>query len=216
MFKGPSDTAPAMLIISSASGVTSPIYGHVDTAKYPSSTLTMVPGEIIKNAELFGDGKGTWLGSIHIETSKQTWDAGASTSDHNPYQIATGSGLLFGANVYTKTSDEGQGSDIASMSFLFLGQPLDHIAITDITFTNDPSGSNSGISPSNVVVGEWYNAQPSATLTYNLAPTYAVSDSYTYSQSVTTSFGESISVEISGELFGIGAKSTNEFTCKRP
>ena len=109
-----------------------------------------------------------------------------------------------------------RGSDIAAMSFLFLGQPLDHIAITDITFTNDPSGSNSGISPSNVVVREWYNAQHSATLPYNSAPIYAVSDSYTYSQSVTTSFAESILVEMSGESFGIGAKATNEYTCKHP
>ena len=108
----------------------------------------MVPGEIIKNVELLGDGKETWLGSIHIQTSKQTWDAGTSTSGHGPYQIVTGSGLLFGTNIYTTTSDEGQGSDIADMSFLCLGQPLEHIDITSITFTNDPSGSNAGISSS--------------------------------------------------------------------
>ncbi|KAG7008179.1 hypothetical protein G7Y79_00006g017990 [Physcia stellaris] len=33
-----------------------------------------------------------------------------------------------------------------------------------------------------------------------------------YSQNVTTSFAESISVKMSGELFGIGAKATNEYT----
>ena len=200
------------LTIRSASGAKSPIYGHEDTSKYPAKTLTLAPGEVISNAELFGDGKGTLLVIIHIETPKQTFDAGADTSGHNPYQINVGSGLLFGGNIVTRQSDEGLGDDVASLAFLFLGQALDHISIGNIQFDSDPSGSNSGIFPQNIVVGQWYNDQASNSATYSLAPTYTVADSYTYSQSVTTSFGESISIEVSGELFGIGAKSTNEFT----
>lgn len=167
----------AVLTMHSASGQTSPIYGQEDTAKFPSSSLTLAPGEVVKNAILYGDGHGSYLGHIHIETTKQTFDAGADTKDIGPHGVNVGSGLLFGANVVTHTSDEGSGADIASLAFLFLGAPIDHISINEVTFNNDPSGTNTGISPQNVVVGQWYDDSQN-NVGYSLTPTYSVSSSY--------------------------------------
>ena len=166
-----------VLTILSASGVTSQVYGQEDTSSYPSVTMTLVPGEIIKNAILYGDGHGNWLGHIHVETTKQTFDAGIDTKKINPYGINVGSGLLYGANIVTHSSDKGPGSDIASMAFLFMNEPIDHISVTNIAFNNDPSGSNSGISPQNVVVGQWYD-DTNNNVGYSLSPTYAVAESY--------------------------------------
>ena len=162
----------------SASGTTSKIYGQEDTSKFPSASLTLAPGELIKSAILYGDGHGKWLGHIHIETTKQTFEAGCDTNKINPNGINVGSGLLFGADVATGPSDESTGDDIQSLAFLFLNEAIDHIEITDITFNADPQGSNSGISPQNVVVGQWYN-HADGTVGYSLSPTYTVTESYT-------------------------------------
>ena len=166
-----------MLTTHSASGKTSQVYGQEDTSSTPSATLTLAPGEIIKNAILYGDGHGNWLGHIHVETTKQTFDAGIDTKKINPYGINCGSGLLYGGNIVTHSSDKGPGSDIASLAFLFMAQPVDHISVTDIAFDSDPSGTNSGISPQNVVVGQWYD-DTNNNVGYSLSPTYAVAESY--------------------------------------
>ena len=166
-----------VLTVHSASGKTSQIYGQEDTSRFPSQTLTLAPGELIKNTELYGNGKGEWLGHIHIETTKQTFDAGRDTDGVQPYAINVGSGLLFGANVVTASSDESPGDDVQSLAFLFLGEAIDHIEISDVTFNTDPQGTNEGISPQNVVVGQWYNGADS-TVGYSLSPTYAVTESY--------------------------------------
>ncbi len=161
----------------SASGKTSTIYGHEDTSKYPSASITLAPGELVKNAILYGDGHGTYLGHIHIETTKQTFDAGADTNKIGPHGVNIGSGLLYGANVVTHPQDSGSDPDIASLAFLFLGQAIDHISINDVTFNNDPSGTNVGISPQNVVVGQWFDDSQN-NVGYSLSPTYTVSSSY--------------------------------------
>ena len=166
------------LIIHSASGVNSKIYGQEDTSKYPSASFNLAPGELIKNAILYGNGKGEWLGHIHLETTKQTFDAGRDTNKLNPYGVSVGSGLLYGANVVTSPSDKSNGDDVQSLALLFLGEPIDHIAITDVTYDTDPQGSNSGITPQNIVVGQWYNDADS-NVGYSLSPTYSVSESYT-------------------------------------
>ena len=167
-----------ILTIHSGSGTTSQIYGQEDTSKYPSVSIAFVPGELIKNAVLYGDGHGEWLGHIHLETTMgHTLDAGCDTSKINPYGINIGSGLLYGANIVTHASNNGPGSDIANLALLFLEQPIDHIAITDVTFNADPSGTNSGISPQNVVVGQWYNGADN-NVGYSLSPTYSVTESY--------------------------------------
>lgn len=164
---------------SSGSGAVSPIYGQEDTSKYPSAILSLKPGETITNAILYGDGAGTWLGHIYLETSTgQKFDAGRDTSGINPYGVEVGSGLLLGAVITARESGEGPGKDIANMAFLFLGQPIDRITITDIAFDKDPTGSSGGISPQNVVVGKWYNGDAPNKVSYSLAPAYNVISSY--------------------------------------
>ena len=162
----------------SGSGRISPVYGQEDTSSYPSASFTIASGDLITSAVLYGNGKGEWLGHIHLETSSgKTFDAGRDTNKITPYGIQVGGGLLYGANIKTHAADKGPGEDISSLGLLFLGQPIDHIAVTDITFSSDPTGTSSGISPQNVVVGQWYNGANS-TVGYSLTPTYAVTQSY--------------------------------------
>ena len=100
--------------------------------------MTLASGELIKNAILYGNGKGEWLGHIHIETTKQTFDAGRDTQDINPYGINVGSGLLFGAVILTCPSDLNNGDDVQSLAFLFPNEAIDHIEITNVTFQRRP------------------------------------------------------------------------------
>ena len=144
----------------------------------------MQAGETVKNCILYGNGKGEWLGHIHIETSNgQTFDAGRDTDGIDPYGINVGGGFLLGAVVYANDDDKMQ--SISKMAFLFLGQEIDHITIDNIKFDDAPEGSNSGISPKNIVVGRWFN-HDSNNVGYSLSPTYAVTQSYAYSQTVST------------------------------
>ena len=166
-----------LLILHSASGVTSEIYGQEDTSKYPSTSLKLGPGELITSAILYGNGDGEWLGHIHIETTKQTFDAGRDTNGINPYGINVGGGLLYGAQIVT-SPDGDNGDSVQSLAWLFLAQPVDRIAITDITYDTPPQGTSNGITPQNVVVGTWYNDADS-NVGYSLSPTYTVTESYT-------------------------------------
>ena len=165
-----------LLIIHSASGVTSEIYGQEDTLKYPSTILKLGPGELITDAILYGNGKGEWLGHIHIETAKQTFDAGRDTKDIDPWGVNVGGGLLYGAQIAT-SPDGNNGDSIQSLAFLFLAEPVDHIAITDIKYDTSPQGTSTDINPQNVVVGTWYNDADS-NVGYSLPPTYTVTESY--------------------------------------
>lgn len=116
----------------------------------------MIPGEIITKTVLYGNGDGTWLGHIHIETSQgQTFDVGRDLEGANPYAANVGSGILLGALVIPHQSDDTE--DIAKLGFLFLAQPINRISITDATYQSDPTGTNSGINPRTIVVGKWYN-----------------------------------------------------------
>ena len=165
------------LIVYSASGVTSQIYGQEDTSKYPSTILKLGPGELITSAILYGNGKGEWLGHIHIETAKQTFEAGRDTNDITPRAVNVGGGLLYGAQIVT-SPDGDSGDSIQSLALLFLAQPVDHIAITDIKYDTPPQGTSNGITPQNVVVGTWYNDADS-NVGYSLTPTYTVTEAYT-------------------------------------
>lgn len=157
----------------------SQIYGEEDTSKYPPVSLSLKPGETITNAVLYGNGKGTWVGHIHFETSAgQTFDAGRDTSGIRPYGLNIGSGLLLGAVITTRASGKNEGNNIADIAFLFLGQPIDHISITDIAFNEDPTGSSAGINPKSVLVGKWYNNDAPNKVGYSLSPTFSVVSSY--------------------------------------
>ena len=188
------------------------MYGDEDTASVPSNTLKMAPGETIKGCTLYGNGKGEWLGHIHIETNLQTWDAGKQLdSSSNDNTIQTGGGILLGATV--TVDKDGNGNSIRNLAFLFLGAEIDHLSIDNISFTNDPDGSNTGIDPQSIDVGEWFNHANIAS-GYNYVPTFVVSSSYSYSQTSMMSFGAAISVEMSAEILGIGAKEDDSFTCE--
>lgn len=162
----------------SASGATSSVYGHEDTSKYPSALLQLAPGETITSAILYGDGHGTWLGHISLETSKgQKFEAGRDTSKVDPYGVNVGSGILLGAIVTPRKQDDTSPEDIANLALLFLGPSIDHITIQDIHFKEDPSGSSVGINPESVIVGQWFN-HGNNPVSYSQSPTYTVTSSY--------------------------------------
>ena len=125
---------------------------------------------------MYGNGRGSWFGAIHIETSSgQTVRLGRGTENITPYNIEVGGGILLGALV-SELDDNGLPS-ISSLAMLFLGQKVDHISITDFALTEDPTGTAAGISPHNVLVAEWNN-KLSTEQEYSASPTYSVTSSY--------------------------------------
>ena len=126
------DSVVAGVRFTYATGDLSQIYGHEDTSSNPSQSINLGAGETWTAAELFGNGKGQYLGHIHLETSGgKSFDAGGSTSGINPYGIETGGGILYGATMTVGGDD----NDIVNLGFRFLGQAVKSVEVSDVQYT---------------------------------------------------------------------------------
>ena len=58
-------------------------------------TIDLAPGQTWSDCQLYGDGKGHYLGHIHLETSDQTeFDGGGPTDGITSYPANTGGGIM--------------------------------------------------------------------------------------------------------------------------
>lgn len=98
-----------------------------------------------------------------METSNgQIFDAGRDAARLKPRGLEVGSGFLLGATITVEPSDKGDGDDVKNIGFLFLGPTIDHIAINEVNYTDDPRGSKAGIDPKQFDIGKWYNHGPNS------------------------------------------------------
>ncbi|KAJ7078792.1 hypothetical protein C8R44DRAFT_654366, partial [Mycena epipterygia] len=94
----------------------------------------------------------------------------------------------------------------------FLRSPVAKVAVGNIKYTPDPRGGATGLTP--VTINEAHCTNPAGahdpiTWTFGGSETREVTMSHDMTS--TTLFGGSVSVEVSGEVFGIGAKTTGGF-----
>ncbi|KAL8659876.1 MAG: hypothetical protein Q9202_006921 [Teloschistes flavicans] len=169
-----------------------------------NKAIKFAPGEQVLAATLWGDGKGRRLGHIYLKTDKQEFDVGME-KQNNGYQINVGGGLLVG--VTGATADY-----IARLAFLFLSPKVVSVRVSDMKIDSDPTGSSDNLEPSYLIRSSMGNPSGSnGSVSFKVTGSEKVTQSTTWEQSSTATFGGSISIEISGQIAGIGTKATTGF-----
>ena len=185
-------------------GTVSKIYGQTDDTATGSIKVDYSKGDRFTTVTSYGNGVGTELGHLYMEASNgQKLDIGKSTSGITPYQQNVGGGILLGLI-------GNSGSDIDALGFLFISSDISSVQVGDMQFSNPPTGSND-MSPVILSQQHYYNDQSSGNVSWSFTGQQTQQSSTTYTMSTTETFGGSISLEIDAELFGIGAKETDEF-----
>jgi len=189
--------------VSYADDSRSPIFG---SAADQFKSITLQPGELVTSLTLWGNGVGTRCGRILLTTNGgQMFDAGKNTDGQTSYPMDVGSGYLFG---FCGRSD----SDIDLLGAIFLTSPIVSVSVTDIQYTPSLSGLSSGISQ--VALDQAHFSNPVSAASpkdWQFSGNTTRTTSTTFTQSSSTMFGGSVNVEVSGEVFGVGAKASAGF-----
>lgn len=184
-------------------GTVSVMHGSTDNTK---SSLKLAAGEHITSCTLWGDGNGSRLGHINMQTDKgQTLDLGRDIRGEKAYDINVGGGVLLGAYGL-------QGDDIDSMGLLFLSAKVDSITIGNIVYDSDPTGTSTNMESTGLATSH-YSAEAGSQngTTWSFTGSQLETITNTYTQSTTGTFGESASVEFSAEPLGVGSKITGGY-----
>ena len=187
-----------------ADGTISKMYGQRDETA-ASVKVDYSKGERFKTVTTYGTGDGKQLGHIYMETSAgQKLDIGKDTKGITAREINVGGGVLLGWY-------GNGGNDIDRMAFLFISSDIESIEVGDMKFPNPPKDGDD-MQPLILSQQHYYNAQSSGNATWNFSGQQTQTSSKTFKQSTTGTFGDSIALEISGEILGVGAKATNTFS----
>ncbi|TBU28212.1 hypothetical protein BD309DRAFT_869954 [Dichomitus squalens] len=165
------------------------------------ASITFVPGERITELTLWGNGQGTRTGRIRLTTSAgQTFDVGKNTSGQKAYPAGLGSGILVG---FVGRS----GAAIDMLGPVFLNGSVQSISISNVVYTPPLTGSNTGISRQDLDKIHYYNP-PTAkrNLPWKFNNEVKRTQTTTFTQSTTSTYGLTVSTEVSAELFGVGGK----------
>ncbi|KAI4148225.1 MAG: hypothetical protein L6R39_002852 [Caloplaca ligustica] len=166
--------------------------------------IKFAAGEKVVSATLWGDGQGRYLGHIYLKTDKQEFDIGKGKANKG-YEIDVGGGLLLGAS-------GAAGTKIDRLALLFLSPKISSVSIGDIKFDSDPSGTSDNMAPSYLIQSTMGNPSGSnGNVSFTISGSEGVTKSTIWEQSSTNAFGGSISIEISGQVAGIGAKASGGF-----
>ncbi len=169
-----------------------------------SKSITFAPGEKVQAATLWGDGTGKQLGHIYLKTDKQQLDVGKG-KPNDGYQIDVGGGLLLGAS-------GANGASIDNLALLFLATEISSVTIGSIKFDSDPTGTSDNIAPSYLIQSTMGNPAGShGNVSFTVSGSVKVTQSTTWEQSTTGTFGMKYSVELDGAPLGVGAKVTGGY-----
>ena len=167
-----------------------------------SKSITLAPGERVTTATLWGNGDAKNLGHIYLKSDKQEFDTGMDKKN-NGYPINTGGGLLLGASgAVGKTY-------VTNLAFLFLNAQIDTISIAGIKFDQDPTGTSTNIQPSYLLQSTMGNPAGShGNVSFTISGSQAVTQTTTYEQSTTGTFGASYTVTVDAAPLGIGGSAS--------
>ncbi|KAJ7728210.1 hypothetical protein B0H16DRAFT_1331098 [Mycena metata] len=192
-------------------GSETPVYGFTTSVHSGSITFGVNPidtdphPECITKMWLLASHSGARLAKIHIETSRgQKFEQGPSGTD-NAVTIDVGSGLFVGMAGR-------HGWDIDAVAPIFLASPIAKIAVGNITYTPHPSKTAQGITP--VALNEAYCSNPADApghIDWDFSSSQTREVTMSHDMTSTTKFGGSVSVEVSGEVFGVGAETDAGF-----
>ncbi|KAF1970845.1 hypothetical protein BU23DRAFT_472961 [Bimuria novae-zelandiae CBS 107.79] len=159
----------------------------------------------ISQMKSWGNGKGQYLGRVYLRLkSGGELNVGKDTDGQDVFETNVGSGIMLGA--WGKSGDV-----IDSMGVRFLRSKISKVTIENVKFSDNVDDLNSRMQGLNTMIIDYAshkNNQANATVDFSLQKRQTRMVTKTYTQSAATSFGITQAIEVSGELLGIGAKST--------
>ncbi|KAF2464789.1 uncharacterized protein BDR25DRAFT_319049 [Lindgomyces ingoldianus] len=153
----------------------------------------------------WGNGFGLRLGRVYTGTKKGTeLEVGKNTDGQNVFETNVQSGIILGA--FSRSGDR-----IDQLGFLFLRSKIDSITIDNVVFKDTPEALNEkkqGLEMVTLDYADHTNDHPDANETFTFGKSETRTTSKEYSQTATHTFGFTEAIEVSGEILGLGAKST--------
>ena len=137
--------------------------------------------------------------TTRLTSPPQTFDVGKNTSGQTAYPAGLGSGILVG--VVGRS-----GADIDMFGPVFLNGVVTSISVSDVVY-NPPLTGSGGISQQTLDSVHYYNPPDAKRdLPWVFDNQVKRTESTTFTQSTTTTYGISVNTEVSAELFGVGGK----------
>ncbi|KAF2448959.1 hypothetical protein P171DRAFT_352607 [Karstenula rhodostoma CBS 690.94] len=152
----------------------------------------------ISQLKTWGNGNGKYLGRVYLRLkSGGELNVGKDTDGQTTYETDVQSGIMLGAY--------GRGGDsIDGMGVLFLKSKVKKVTIENVNLNERMQGLNTMI----IDYADHKNNQVNASDDFSFSKKQARTVTKTYTTSAALSFGITEAVEVSGELLGIGGKST--------
>ncbi|KAJ4294183.1 hypothetical protein N0V90_007873 [Kalmusia sp. IMI 367209] len=159
----------------------------------------------ISQLKTWGNGKGQYLGRVYLRLkSGGELNVGKDTDGQAVYETDVQSGIMLGA--YGKAGDV-----IDGMGVLFLKSKVSKITIENVAFSDTAEDLNERMKGLNTMIIDYAdhkNNQANATDDFSFQKKQTRTVTKTYTQSAALTFGITEAIEVSGEILGIGAKST--------
>lgn len=168
--------------------------------------LDLAPGERITNMSLWGNGKGTRCGRIRIITDGgKDFNKGKDVTGQTEYSAGVGSGILVGMVGRS-------GTEIDLLGPIFLDPDVKTISVSDLNYYGDLTGSQ-GITQVTLNQASYENPKgdQNPILKWDFTGSSERETSTTFTQSSSTTYGVNVTVEVSAEIFGIGAKTSTTY-----
>ncbi|KAL5413674.1 hypothetical protein PMIN03_003563 [Paraphaeosphaeria minitans] len=159
----------------------------------------------ISQLKTWGNGNGKYLGSVYLRLkSGGELSVGKKTDGQKVYEPDVQSGIMLGA--YGRSGDS-----IDGMGVLFLKSKVSKVTIEDVQFADNVDSLNErmqGLSTMMIDYADHTNNQVNATDSFTFSKKQSRTVTKTYTTTAAKTYGITEAVEVSGELLGIGAKST--------
>ncbi|KAF2203928.1 hypothetical protein GQ43DRAFT_410520 [Delitschia confertaspora ATCC 74209] len=154
----------------------------------------------VEKITVWGNGIGTRVGKIQIETlSGKKLEVGRDIKKQTPYELEVGGGIIL-------ASYGAQGFDINKIGFLVIAEPVQHVTISDVVFADDIKAQyakKQGIE-SKVLYSTTFENNQKLNQTFSFWNTITKTIERSVTETLTTAWGTTVTMELSAEFMGIG------------
>ena len=167
-------------------GTQSPVYGRVANI-VDAIGVNYGGNDLFSRLILYGAANSGYIQHLLVHTSAgDALNAGEPVADGlTPHEQAVGSGVLFGFSGTTFSSAEG--TDLQSLSFMFLDSPVASIEVTNLQFPNAPTGDED-LQVVGLSQGHFYNTQETGTIQWQFNNQQSATQMYAFAQTSTKTF----------------------------
>ena len=164
--------------------------------------INFAPGEWVTSLSLWGNGIGTRLGRVRMTTGKgQVFDEGKNTDGQTRYDAPIGGGLMIGIAGRS-------GDDVDMLSFIFTSARVSFMNITNVSYAL--TSETQGITPT-TLDSVHYTGAPTTGTDWQFGGQASRTNSNSFTQLSSTTYGASVDVTISAEFLGIGGSVSAGF-----